>query len=85
MNPRVKEVMANSDYSLTITFDNNEIGIFDVKPYLDIGIFRELKDIHLFMTVKPFLGSIQWIHEQDLCPDTLYLDSIKVISIAMKA
>jgi len=84
MNPRVKEVMANSDYSLTITFDNNEIGIFDVKPYLDIGIFRELKDIHLFMTVKPFLGSIQWIHEQDLCPDTLYLDSIKV-SIAMKA
>jgi len=84
MNPRVKEVMANSDYSLTITFENNEIGIFDVMPYLDIGIFKELKDIHLFKTVKPFLGSIQWIHEQDLCPDTLYLDSIKV-SIAMKA
>jgi len=78
MNPRVKEVMANSDYSLTLTFDNNEIGVFDVKPYLGIGIFRELLDIHLFMTVKPFLGSIQWIHEQDLCPDTLYLDSIKL-------
>jgi hypothetical protein len=23
------------------------------------------------------LGSIQWLHEQDLCPDTLYLESEK--------
>jgi len=49
---------------------------FDVKPYLHIGIFRELQDLALFNSVKPFLGSIQWKNGQDLCPDTLYLDSV---------
>jgi hypothetical protein len=48
-----------------------------MKPYLDKGIFKELKDISLFNSVKPSLGSIQWKNGQDLCPDTLYLDSKK--------
>lgn len=78
MNPRVKEVVPNNDFLITLTFTNDEIGIFDVKPYLDIGIFKELKDWNLFKTVKPFMGTIQWIHEQDLCPDTIYLESKKI-------
>jgi hypothetical protein len=76
MNPRVKDVKPNEDFTLTLEFTNNEIRVFDVKPYLNIGIFQELKDINLFKTVHPFLGSIQWKNGQDLCPDTLYLDSI---------
>ena len=77
MNPRIKEVKPSSkDFTLTITFDNDEIGIFDVKPYLNIGIFKELKDTSLFNSVKPFMGSIQWINGQDLCPDTLYMESV---------
>jgi len=75
MNPRVKNVAANNDYTLTITFTNNEVKVFDVKPYLEIGIFKELKDLSLFKNVKPFLNSIQWINGQDFCPDTLYLES----------
>ena len=78
MNPRVIEVIPKADYILIIKFSNGEVGEFDMKPYLEIGIFRELKNIHLFNTVKPFMGSIQWIHEQDLCPDTLYLESRKL-------
>lgn len=75
MNPRVKKVKPNRDYTLIITFANGETKIFDMKPYLEIGIFRELKDMSLFNSVKPFLGSIQWKNGQDLCPDTLYLES----------
>jgi len=48
---------------------------FDVKPYLGIGLFKELQDLSLFNSVKPCLGSIQWVNGVDLCPDTLYLDS----------
>jgi hypothetical protein len=33
MNPRVKAVKANPDYTLTLTFTNGEIKVFDVKPY----------------------------------------------------
>jgi hypothetical protein len=76
MNPRVKAVKPNPDYTLTLLFTNDEVRLFDVKPYLDLGIFTESKDLSLFHTVKPFLGSIQWQNGQDFCPDTLYLDSV---------
>ena len=78
MNPRVKNVVPNKDFTLTITFTNGELGIFDVNPYLNIGIFQELKDWSLFITAKPFMGTVQWVHEQDLCPDTVYLESKKI-------
>jgi hypothetical protein len=76
MNPRVKKVSPNPDYTIDLTFDNGERKVFDVKPYLHRGIFRELKDLKVFNSVKPMLGSIQWQGGQDFCPDTLYLESI---------
>ena len=48
MYPRVKDVKPNPDYTLTLTFVNGEVKVFDVKPYLDKGIFRELRDKSLF-------------------------------------
>ncbi len=75
MNPRVKEVRPNDDYTLSLIFDNGEKGVFDVSPYLNKGIFSQLKDRGVFNSVRPFLGSIQWENGLDLCPDTLYLDS----------
>lgn len=75
MNPRVKDVKPNKDYTITLTFTNNEVKVFDMKPYLNTGIFKELKDLQLFNSVRPFLGSVQWKNGQDLCPDTLYLES----------
>jgi hypothetical protein len=78
MNPRVKEVIANDDFTLLLRFSNDEVRLFDARPYLEKGIFRELQDIRLFKTAKVFDGTVQWIHEQDLCPDTLYLKSTRV-------
>jgi len=78
MNPRVKEVEADQDYTLLITFNNGEQKRFDVKPYLDKGIFSELKEPAIFYSVKPFMGSIEWSNGADLCPDMVYLDSISI-------
>ena len=77
VNPRVRDVKPNPDYTLTLTFTNGEIKVFDVKPYLDKGIFRELRNMSVFNSVKPFLGSVQWQGGQDFCPDTLYLEGTK--------
>ena len=74
MNPRVVNVKPGHDYTLLIIFNNGEEKSFDVKPYLEIGLFKELKDACVFNSVKPFLGSIQWANGLDLCPDTLYLE-----------
>ncbi len=78
MNPRVIFVHPNKDFTLNLTFDNSERKIFDVKPYLEYGVFKELKDLSLFYSVKPFLGTVQWQNEQDFCPDTLYLESVNI-------
>ncbi len=84
MNPRVKAVKPNPDYTLTLLFTNGETKSFDVKPYLDKGIFRELKDLRHFNAVKPFLGSVQWQNGQDFCPDMLYMDSVSISSVEGK-
>jgi hypothetical protein len=74
MNPRVVEVKPRSDYTVEVMFANSERKIFDVKPYLDKGIFRELKNRETFNSVKVEAGSISWVGGQDFCPDTLYVD-----------
>lgn len=78
MNPRIKTVQPNADHTITLTFTNDEVRVFDVKPYLDKGIFKELKELRYFNSVRPVLGSIQWQNGQDFCPDMLYMDSIPV-------
>ncbi len=78
MNPRVQTVQPNSNYTITLTFTNDEVRVFDVKPDLDKGIFQELKELRYFYSVKPVLGSMQWKHGQDFCPDMLYIDSVPV-------
>jgi hypothetical protein len=80
MNPRITDVKPEKDYKLLLYFTNGEVRCFDMKPYLGTGIFSALKDESLFYSVKPYLGSIQWANEADLCPDTLYLDSEPVVA-----
>ena len=78
MNPRVVNVKPDINYTLHLWFTNGEEGILDMKPYLDKGIFRELRDLSVFNSVRPFIGTIQWANEADLCSDTVYLDSVKI-------
>jgi serine protein kinase len=55
---------------------DEEKKIYDCSPLLDFGIFQELKNQHYFNQVKVLDGTVTWPNEQDICPDTLYLDSI---------
>jgi hypothetical protein len=75
MNPRVREVKPEKDYMLRLYFTNGEVRRFDMKPYLDKGIFKELIDEALFNSVRPDGLSIEWANEASICPDTLYLNS----------
>ncbi len=75
MNPRVKTVQIESNYQLLLEFTNGERRLFDVMPYLDKGIFKQLKTKEIFHTLKIVDGTVQWINEADFCPDTLYLES----------
>lgn len=78
MNPRVVKVTASENYCLLLEFSNGETKCFDVSPYIGRGVFSELSKIEEFKKVKVFLGTVQWENGADLCPDTLYLDSVEI-------
>ena len=73
MNPNVQAVEPLPNYKLKVLFTNNETKEFDVSPYLEKGIFAELKDESYFGQVRVSFGSIEWPNEQDFSKDTLYL------------
>ena len=68
----VIEVEPLEDYQLLLTFENGEKRVFDMKPYLDKGIFQELKDKKIFRTVRVSFDSIEWINHADIDPEILY-------------
>lgn len=78
MNPRVTDVVPRTDFRLELTFSNGEVRVFDCAPLLDLGVFRALRDERQFRRVRVFNGTVVWPDEQDICPDTLYEDSVPV-------
>ena len=74
----VSNVKPIEDYQLLLTFENGEVRQFDMKPYLETGIFQDLKNPDLFVTVKPSFDSIEWDNEADLDPELLYNKSTKI-------
>jgi len=79
MNPRVAAVTTKDDNKLEIEFTNGEIGVYDCASLLDFGVFKELRDIGYFTQARVEGGTVVWPHEQDICPDTLYEDSKKLV------
>jgi hypothetical protein len=74
MNPHVKSVCALDDFELEVLFENGESRRFDVKPYLERGIFVRLRDHTLFQAARVVAGSVEWPAGLDLSYDTLYLE-----------
>ncbi len=60
-----------SDYKIKVTLSTGKTGIFDVTPYLDKGIFTELKDYNYFKRARIEFGTIVWPNEQDFSPETI--------------
>ncbi len=73
--PGVEHVLPLDDFGLLLTFSNGKQRVFSVKPYLDKGIFTELRNTVYFRSVRAESGFISWPHEQDFSPETLYLKS----------
>jgi hypothetical protein len=67
----VKVVKPLSDYRIYVEINDGRKGIFDMKPYLDRGVFKELRDVQYFNRVGIVLGAVTWPNEQDIAPETL--------------
>lgn len=72
---KVIEVKPNGDHTLDLKFNDGSLRRFDIKPYLEMPVFRELKDLAYFSNVSIAYGTVHWPHKQDISPDTLYIES----------
>jgi hypothetical protein len=59
------------EYRIYVEIRDGRKGVFDLSPYLDRGVFRELRDVGYFRRVGIVLGAVTWPHEQDIAPETL--------------
>lgn len=85
-------VEPNEDFTLTLSFDNGEKRIYDVKPLLESGtVFEPFADYDNFKRVylddshcvswdiDPDVDSnVVWNNKVDICPDSCYIDSINI-------
>ena len=60
---------------MEVVFENGEHRLFDLKPYLERGVFARLRNQAAFRAARVVAGSVEWPGEVDLSYDTLYLDS----------
>jgi len=74
----IKGVKPVNNYNLILTFSNGEKRQFDMNPYLNKGIFQELRDVLKFNTVRLSFDTIEWDNEADLDPEFLYKYSVKI-------
>jgi hypothetical protein len=68
----VKSVEAQSDHMLVITFENGVRKSFDMKPYLDLGVFRTLRDEKVFRSARVRFNTVVWDNDLDFDPEALY-------------
>ena len=75
MNPRVIDVTTTESFTLHLVFSNGEHRVFDCVPYLERGIFTQLRDRHVFNSARVVAGSVEWDGDVDVSYDTLYRES----------
>ena len=67
----VKLVEPKPDYVIYVEIEDGRKGLFDMKPYLDKGLFKELVDTNYFKQVGIFMGAVCWPNKQDIAPESL--------------
>ena len=87
---KITAVVPNDDFTLTITFDNGEKRLYDMRPLLKKGTVFEpflklenfcrvyVDDTHcIAWDIDPSIDSNKvWSNKVDLCPDGCYIDSL---------
>ena len=71
----IKEAKALEDYRVAVVFDNGESGIFDCKPYFDMGYYKPLKDASLFKCVRVSYGWLNWPGDLDIGADDVWAEA----------
>lgn len=75
----VVNVTPMSNKQLLIQFENDDLRVFDVSPYISGEWFGRLADDNYFSTVHPCGATVEWADGQDIAPHELYENSIPYV------
>ena len=67
----IAEIIPRDNYSLYIKAEDGEVGLFDVKPFLESDAFTPLKDRAEFERIYNGKYFIEWDCGADLSADTI--------------
>ncbi|MDR2592111.1 MAG: DUF2442 domain-containing protein [Chitinispirillales bacterium] len=76
LQPKIVDVKPLSDYKLLLTYETDELKVFDVAPYISGDWFGKLKDFQYFNTVRANGNTVEWKGGQDIAPHELYEHSV---------
>jgi hypothetical protein len=65
-------VEPQKDHTLRLEFENHEIRLFDMTPYLEKKPYTTLKNSPAFMQAKVAYGTVIWPGNIDIAPETLW-------------
>lgn len=81
IEPNPIEVKSLENYCLYIKFADGKEKVYDMKPLIEkIKFYEKLKNKEYFKLVKPRGQSVEWPNGEDVCPESLYYDSVDFIN-----
>ena len=80
LQPKILNVEPRGSDKLRLYYENGEIRLFDVRPYMSGEWYGQLEDENYFATVNVINGGtgIEWAEGQDIAPHELYELSVPV-------
>ena len=65
-------------FSLVVIFDNGQTRILDMKPFLDFGVFRQIKKTEEFNRVHVAFDTVEWDCGVGLDPEFVMTKSLPI-------
>jgi len=74
----VVQVLPRDDFTLELWFDTGDHRLFDARPYLNRGVFTQLRDIEAFKQAHVAFDTVCWPGDLDIAHETLFDRSVPV-------
>ena len=75
MYPKLINAKAIEPLKLELDYANGEKRLIDLNRYIISDYFKQLRNWEYFKQVKVKGEVVSWPNEQDIAPETLYIDS----------
>ena len=68
----VRKAEPHNDYTITLTFQDGSVRLYDAKPLLALAIYEPLRNPGFFMQARAECGTVVWNDDVDIAPEHLY-------------